>query len=39
MKNNRMPKIKLNYRPNGLRKLGRPFKRILDEAEGLTRNG
>jgi len=22
-----------NYRPNGRRRLGRPFKRILDEAE------
>jgi len=25
--------ILLNYRPNGLRRLGRPLKRLLDEAE------
>jgi hypothetical protein len=33
MNNIRMPKILLNYRPNGQRRLGRPLKRILDEAE------
>jgi len=27
------PKIMLNYRPNGRRRLGRPLKRILDEAD------
>jgi len=31
MNNNRMPKIMLNYRPNGRRRLGRPLKRISDE--------
>ena len=30
MNNNRMPKIILNYRPNGRRWLGRPLKRLLD---------
>jgi hypothetical protein len=30
---NRMIKIMLNYRPNGRRRLGRPLKRLLDEAE------
>jgi len=31
---NRMPKVlMLNYGPNGRRKLGRPLKRLLDEAE------
>jgi hypothetical protein len=30
--NNRMPKIILNYRPNEQRQLGRPLKRLLDEA-------
>jgi len=36
--NNRMPKIMLNCRPNGRRRLGRPWKRLLDEAEiGLSR--
>jgi hypothetical protein len=35
---NRMPKIMLNYRSNGRRRLGRPLKRLLDEAEaGLSR--
>ena len=35
---NRMPKIMLNYRPNGQRQFGRPLKRLLDEAErGLSR--
>jgi hypothetical protein len=36
---NRLPKIMLNYRPNGRRRrLGRPLKRLLDEAEtGLSR--
>jgi hypothetical protein len=33
MNNNKMTKIMLNYRPNGRRRLGRPLKRILDEAE------
>jgi hypothetical protein len=31
--NKRMPKIMLNYRSNGRRWLGRPLKRLLDEAE------
>ena len=31
--NNRMPKIMLNYRPNGRILYGRPLKRLLDEAE------
>jgi hypothetical protein len=30
---NRMPKIMLNYRPNGRRRLGRSLNRLLDEAE------
>ena len=39
MKNNRMPKIMLNYGPNGRRGLGRPLKRLLDAAEtGLSRS-
>jgi hypothetical protein len=33
LNNNRMPKIMLNYRPNGRRQLGRHLKRPLDEAE------
>jgi len=33
MKNNRMTKIMLNYRPDGRRRLGRPLKRLVDEAE------
>jgi hypothetical protein len=35
MENNIMPKIMLKYlyRRNGRRRLGRPFKRLLDEAE------
>jgi hypothetical protein len=38
MNNNRMPKIMLNYRPNGRRRLGRPLNRQLDEDEtGLSR--
>jgi len=38
MNNNRMPKIMLNYRPNGQRRLGRLLKRLLDEAEaGLSK--
>jgi hypothetical protein len=38
MNNNGMPKIVLNYRPNGPRRLGRPLKRLLDEAQtGLSR--
>jgi uncharacterized membrane protein len=33
-KNNRVPKVlMLNYRPNGRIQLGRPLKRLLDEAE------
>jgi len=40
---NRMPKIMLNCRPDGHRRFGRPFKRLLDEAatglSGLTRDG
>jgi hypothetical protein len=33
-----MPKIMLNYRPNGRRRLGRPLKRLLDEGEaGLSK--
>jgi hypothetical protein len=36
--NNRMPKIMLNYRVNARIRLGRPSKRLLDEAEtGLLR--
>jgi hypothetical protein len=31
--NNMMPKIKLNSIQNGGRRLGRPWKRLLDEAE------
>jgi hypothetical protein len=38
MNNDGMPKIMLNYRPNGRRRLGRPLKRLLNEAEtGLSR--
>ena len=38
MDNNRMPKIMLNYRPNGQTKLGRTLKRLLDKAaRGLSR--
>jgi hypothetical protein len=32
MNNSTIPKIVLNYRPNGQRRLGRPLKRLLDEA-------
>jgi hypothetical protein len=36
--NNCMPKIMLNFRPNGRRRLGRTLKRLLDEAgTGLLR--
>jgi len=36
--NNRIPKIMLNYGPNGRRRLVRPWKRLLDEAEtGISR--
>jgi len=36
--NNRTPKIIVNYRPNGRRRIGRPLKRLLDGAEtGLSR--
>jgi hypothetical protein len=31
--NNRAPKIMLNYSPTGRRRLGRPSKRLFDEAE------
>jgi len=31
--NSRMPNIMLNCRPNGRRRLGRPMKTLLDEAE------
>jgi hypothetical protein len=38
MNNNRMSKILLNYRSNERRRLRRPLKRLLDEAEtGLSR--
>jgi len=38
MNNYRMPKIILNYSPNGWRRLRRPLKRLLDEAEtGLSK--
>jgi hypothetical protein len=38
MNNSRMRKIKLNYRRNGRRPLGRTLKRPLDEVEtGLSR--
>jgi hypothetical protein len=33
MNSNRMPKIILNSRPNGRRRLGNPLKRPLDEVE------
>jgi hypothetical protein len=33
MNNNGVPKIMLNYRPNGRRQLGRTFRTLLDEAE------
>jgi hypothetical protein len=33
MKKNRIPKIMLNFRPNGRRGLGRPVKRLLDGGE------
>jgi hypothetical protein len=36
--NNKMPKIMLNYIPNGRGRLGRPLKRLLGEAKtGLSR--
>jgi hypothetical protein len=38
MNSNRIPKIMLNYRPNGRRRLGRRLERIVDEAEtGLSK--
>jgi len=38
MDSSRMARIVLNCRPNGRRRLGRPSKRLLDEAEtGLSR--
>jgi hypothetical protein len=33
MNNKRMPKIMLNYRPNGQRRLERALKKLLDEPE------
>ena len=36
MKNNRMPKIMLNYRSNGQRQLERPLKRPKQVYQGLT---
>jgi hypothetical protein len=33
MNNNRLPKITLNYRSNGRRRLGNPLKILSDEAE------
>jgi len=36
--NNRVPKIMLNYRPDGRRRLGIPLSRLLDKVEtGLSR--
>jgi hypothetical protein len=38
MNNNRMPKVMLNFRPNGRRRLARRLKRLLDETgTGLLR--
>jgi hypothetical protein len=38
MNNKRIPKIMLNYRPNGRRRLGRSLKRVLEEVEiGLSK--
>ena len=38
MDTNKMPELMLNYLPNGRRPLGRPLKRLLDEADsGLSR--
>jgi hypothetical protein len=38
MNNKRMPKIMLNFKPNGRRQLGSPLKRQLDGVEtGLVR--
>jgi hypothetical protein len=33
MNNKSMPKEMLKYRPNGRRRLGKPLRRLLDEAE------
>jgi hypothetical protein len=33
MYNNRMPKVMLNYRPTGWRRLGRLLKRLSDKVE------
>jgi len=33
MNNTRVPKITLNYKPYGRRRLGTPLKRLLDEVE------
>jgi hypothetical protein len=38
MNKKRMPKIMLNYRPNGRRPHGRPLKRLLEEAESKAIN-
>ena len=39
MNNNRKPKIILNYRQNGRKRLERPSKRLLNKAEnGLSRS-
>jgi len=39
MNNKEMPKIRLNFRPNGRRRLGKPLKRPLDEVgTGLSRS-
>jgi len=36
--NSRIPKIMLNFRPNGQRRLGSPLKKLLDKPEiGLSR--
>jgi hypothetical protein len=37
MNYNRMPKIMLNYRPNGRRRFGRPLKRLDEDETGLLR--
>jgi len=38
VKKNRMPKIMLNYRPGGRRKLVSPLRRLLDDGKtGLSR--
>jgi len=37
MNNDSMPKIMLNYRPNGRRRLGRPLKTLDDAETGLSK--